>query len=388
MDPQNPIDPASFLLPKKEAPAPAQRINAGALLEQEQNATLLKSELPQEKVLGSAPPQPDHFLEKVPTTPTLVSPATAVPKPKEERLEVSPLQTYRSDIEQVVHDGQGVSVVSIAAAEAARRGQEPIQETAEEKKAKWNSVAMIAGGVALVLLAGGVVAAIFLRPTTVPIADMPKAPFIFADNTALVPLPADQGTHDMLMTYVQAARQSVKLPVGLIEWLYVAWPAAQEGAAPAQLRASEFLQILAPNAPPELLRTLSANYLLGVHSFEENQPFLLLQVDSYELAYKAMLDWERTLNTDLLPLFSRNPSPKPQGAPAPASTTPQFIRTSFVDKVVENRDTRSYLNSSGDILLLWTFLGRNIILITTNEYTLREVLSRMSSAPVVPIPGR
>src|SRR3990167_5838919 len=123
MDPQNPIDPASFLLPKKETPA---------------------------------------------------SPTTAVPKPKEERPEVSPLQTYRSDIEHVVHDGQGVSVVSIAAAEAARRGQEPIQqETAEEKKAKWNSVAMIAGGVALVLLACGVVAAIFLRPTTVPIADMP-----------------------------------------------------------------------------------------------------------------------------------------------------------------------------------------------------------------------
>ena len=361
MDPQNPIDPASFILPKKEAPAPAQRINAGVLLEQEQVA---KVETP-------------------------VSPATAVPKPKEERPEVSPLQTYRSDIEQVVHEGQGVSVVSIAAAEAARRGQEPIQqETAEEKKAKWNSVAMIAGGVALVLLAGGVVAAIFLRPTTVPITDMPKAPFIFADNTALVTLPAGQGTRDMLMTYVQAARQSVKLPVGLIEWLYVAWPATQDGAASVQLRASEFLQILAPNAPPELLRTLSANYLLGVHSFEENQPFLLLQVDSYELAYKAMLDWERTLNTDLLPLFSRNPSPKPQGAPAPASTTPQFIRTSFVDKVVENRDTRSYLNSSGDILLLWTFLGRNIILITTNEYTLREVLSRMSSAPVVPIPGR
>ena len=363
MDPQNPIDPASFLLPKKEAPAPAQRINAGVLLEQEATA-----ELP--KVVAPAP--------------------AAAPAPKkEERPEVSPLQTYRSDIEHVVHEGQGVSVVSIAAAEAARRGQEPIQqETTEEKKAKWNSVAMIAGGVALVLLAGGVVAAIFLRPTTVPITDMPKAPFIFADNTALVPLPDGQGTRDMLMTYVQAARASTKLPVGLIEWLYVAWPAAQEGAEPSQLRASEFLQILAPNAPPELLRTLSANYLLGVHSFEENQPFLLLQVDSYELAYKAMLDWERTLNTDLLPLFSRNPSPKPQGAPAPASTTPQFIRTSFVDKVVENRDTRSYLNSSGDILLLWTFLGRNIILITTNEYTLREVLSRMSSAPVVPIPGR
>jgi len=358
MDPQNPIDPASFLLPKKEAPAPAQRINAGALLEQEQ-AVKVK---------------------------TPASPATAVPKPKEERLEVSPLQTYRSDIEHVVHEGQGVSVVSIAAAEAARRGNEPIrQETTDEKDARQRSWAMVAGGVVFVLLAAGVLAVVLLRPTTVPIAEAPRAPFIFVDDTALVSLPADQGTRNMLMTYLQAARQQVRLPVGLIEWLYVALPATQKGATLRQLGASEFLQILAPQAPPELLRTLSSNYLVGVHSFEENQPFLLLQVDSYEVAYKAMLDWERTLRADLLPLFSRNPSPKTQGTPAPASTTPQFLQTSFVDKVAENRDTRSYLNSSGDILLLWTFLGRNIILITTNEYTLREVLSRMNSAPVVPI---
>ncbi len=356
-----PIDIGKLLLPKKEAPAPAQRINAGLLLEQEQHAELPKTE--------SAPAAPL--------------------KPKEERPEVSPLQTYRGDIEQVVHEGQGVSVVSIAAAEAARRGKEPIQqETKEEKSAKRNSWAMIAGGVALVLLAAGTLAALFLRPTTVPIAEIPKAPFIFVDDTALVSLPAGQGTRDMLMTYLQAARQRVQLQIGLIEWLYVVWPAAQEGAPPRQLKAPEFLQILAPQVPPELLRTLSANYLIGVHSFEENQPFLLLQVDSYEVSYKAMLDWERTLNTDLLPLFNRNPSPKLQGAAAPASTTPQFLQTNFVDKIAENRDTRAYLNRAGDILLLWTFLGRNTILITTNEYTLREVLSRTSSAPVVPIPGK
>lgn len=362
MDPQNPIDPASLLLPKKETPPPAQRINAGVLLEQEINAELPK--------VVAAPP----------TTP---------PKPKEERPEVSPLQTYRGDIEQVVHEGQGVSVVSIAAAEAARRGNEPIQQkTQEEKTATLRTWAMLAGGIALVLLAAGVLAAVFSRPTTVPIAEMPKAPFIFVDDTVLVALPADQRTRDMLMTYLQAARQNVKLPVGLIEWLYVAVPASQEGAAPQQLSASEFLQTIAPQTPPELLRTLSANYLVGVHSFEENQPFLLLQVDSYELAYKAMLDWERTLDTDLLPLFSRNPSPKPQGTAAPASTTVQFLQTNFTDKIAENRDTRSYLNSAGDILLLWTFLGRNTILITTNEYTLREVLSRLNTAPVVPIPGK
>ena len=321
----------------------------------------------------------------MPPTPQNPDPA---PEPKD-KPGVSPLQTYRSDIEHVVQEGQGVSVVSIAAAEAQRRGKEPLQQkTSEEKTATERSWAMLLGGAALILLAAGVLALVLLRQTTVPVAEAPRAPFIFVDNTALVLLPAGQSTRDVLMTSLQAARQKTRLPVGLVEWLYVAVPPAQEGGAPVPLGASEFLRILSPRAPQELLRTLSANYLVGVHSFEENQPFLLLQVDSYEVAYKAMLDWEYTLSADLLPLFSRNPSPKPQGTPAPASTTPQFLQTSFVDKIAENRDTRAHLNEAGDILLLWTFLGRNTVLITTNEYTLREVLSRMNSSPVVPIPGK
>ena len=100
--PEKKPDPASFLLPKKEVSAPAQRINAGVLLEQEQHAELPKTE-----------------------------PAPASPAPIADKSEVSPLQTYRSDIEQVVREGQGVSVVSIAAAEAQRRGKEP-QKTPEE----------------------------------------------------------------------------------------------------------------------------------------------------------------------------------------------------------------------------------------------------------------
>ena len=309
------------------------------------------------------------------------------PAPKSE---VSPLQTYRGDIEQVVQEGKGVSVVSIAAAEAERRGKHPlISKTPEEIKAILKSWSMVAAGVALVLVAAGALTVVFLRQTaTLSIAEKPPAPFIFVDEVVPVMVKTGQGERGNIMSNLQTARRSVKMPIGLIEWLYLTKQPEQEGAAPVQAGITELLQTIAPQIPPELMRTVEPIYLVGIHSFEENQPFLLLQVDSYETAYAGMLAWERTLQKDLLPFFGRNPSPKMQGAAPPASTTPQLLQTAFVDKVVENRDTRAYLNDAGDVLLLWTVLGRNIILITTNEYTLREVISRLNTAPVIPIPGK
>ncbi len=367
----DPVDIQSILLPKKDPPAgglvtSASRINAGALLRQEEEATLLKPD--------AAAPAPTK-------TPVFASaPAESA---------IRPLQTYQGDIEKVVSSGHGASVVSIASAEATRRGTKPLDpQTAEEKSSRRLSWTMIAGGIVLVIIALCAAGFVILRNTTVPASQAPNAPFLTVDESVSVEVPAAVSTRDTVMASLEAARRSMKLSVGLIEWVYIAEPAIQDNGAPRQLSAAELLQLIAPQTPPELLRTLAPVYLLGLHSFEENQAFLLLQIESYETAYRAMLQWEYTLRGELLPLFGRTPSPKQTGTPAPASTTPQLINTGFVDKIVENRDTRAYLNAEGDILLLWTFLGRNTILITTNEYTLREVLSRLDTTPLVPIPGQ
>lgn len=292
-------------------------------------------------------------------------------------------------MERVVVD-KGVSVVSIAAAEAERRGRQPHeQDTVEEKDARGKIYLMVAVGVLLLLIAGAVIAFLATRQTTVPVAAAPNAPFLTVDEAVEVPIPSDQRTRDLIMTNLTATRQRAKLSLGLIEWFYLSEPPLQRQALARPIGIKELLGIIAPQAPQELMRVLDEEYFLGIHSFDENQAFLLLKVDSYEVAYRAMLDWERTLKSDLSPLFSRNPSPHLTESFVPlGTTTPQFLQTSFVDRVVENRDTRAIQNEAGDLLLLWTFLGRNIVLITTNEFTLREVLSRLSSAPVIPLPSR
>ena len=122
--------------------------------------------------------------------------------------------------------------------------------------------------------------------------------------------------------------------------------------------------------------------MLGLHSFDENQAFVLLQVDSYETAYAAMLSWESNMQSDLLPFFTRTPSPNVQNTTTATSSTPTpAMPTDFVDKTLENHDTRTLYDAEGNIKLLWTFLDRNLILITTNQYTLREVVARLNVTP-------
>lgn len=357
------IDINKILLPKKEAAAPdaAQRVNAAILLEQEQNENVsLPEPQPQEKIL-TAPEDTD----------------------------VKPIQTYQSDIEKVIEQKK-VSVVSVAAAEAERRAQAGEPRTFGSLLAPerlWVRTAMILGGVFLLTAAAGVLYFVLTRDTSVLVEGQLQAPFIFVDDTQIIEVRRGD-SRAAVVQKLETARKSASLALGSVARLYPATP-TQDKEAPQLLTATELLGVMASNMPEELARALQPAYLLGVHVFDENQPFLILRVDSYGQGFSGMLAWERVMQNDLEPLFTRRVAAhvKTQQASSTATSTlsEQPIQTQFVDKIVENRDARVIQNGYGDILLLWTFLSRNTILITTNEYTMREVISRLSSAPIVPL---
>lgn len=355
------IDLGNILLPNKKAgpdPVSSTRAPAGALLAQEQSAELPK------------PPKPA-------TTP-------APPPPTPQETQLKSLQTFRGDIESVVEDKK-LSAISIAATEA--DAKKSSTETSDQSTLI-RTLGYILGGVVLITLALATIAWVSSRPTSVPGVQEPVAPFIAVDEATPVAFES-LPTRGALMTALNNARKNVQLSLGLVAWLYTTIPSSGEPPV-RQLSASELIQILAPQAPNDLLRVLRPTYLIGVHSFDENQALLLLSVDAYEVAYAGMIGWERTMEDDLAPLFVRKVSPQITSIEPASSTTSavaedtRFIQTRFVDKVVENRDTRALLAPDGQIKLLWTFIGRNTILITTNEYTLREVISRTNLAPVVP----
>ena len=386
------IDLDKVLLPKKEGTPSvdsAQRINAGVLFEQERTATLPELEKP------AAAPQPQV--------------------PKSEQVLVKPLQTYQGDIESLVGEKQ-VSVVSIAAAEAERRGMQPIEQAAASQGRPWlKKTLIVAVGILLLAAAGGIGFYIYVRSQPVPLSEQVPAPFMFVDETQTTVLqPADARRE--IMNALVSAKSNVSLSLGLVGRIQIAKPTALNDGTLSEVAAPEFLQALAPNIPTQLVRTLEPQMLLGVHSYDENQAFMLLQADSYETAYSGMLAWEANMRGDLSPLFTRTPAvrtlPPPivSYVPAPVATTTAsssivatstqgvaasssepavpavFFQGNFIDQIVENRDARVILNQDGDILLLWTFLDRSIIVIATNEATLREIVSRISQASILSLP--
>jgi hypothetical protein len=325
-------------------------------------------------------------------------PTAPAEKPKEESL-VRALETYGSDINRVVQSGE-VSVASMAAAEAKRThvasgetlAPGGVGDLPAPTQSPIRTVLYIASGI-LLISAVGIVATLLIRPGPVAVRQNAQTvPFMDVDDTIVVPSDASP-RRDILMTSLDTARKQLSLPLGLVAQLYIA-----DGTSSQPMSVQTLLSTLAPDIPQDLLRTLEQPYLLAVHSFDENEAFLVLQVDSYQQAYAGMLAWEPTMRTELLPLFTRTPPAHIQAqtidtvatatTSQDASSTPAdgFLRTGFVDQVVDNHDARVILSPSGDLLLLWTFTDRNTLVITTNEYTLNEVIRRLTTASLVPQP--
>lgn len=384
------VDLGKILLPKKETPGQtplsAQRINAGALLEQEITAGSLGTDTQQARVEAKT-------AEAKPAAMPVTAPAV-LPTPAPEASLVKPLETFQRDIESVVqHDN--VSVLSIATAEANRRsatGEEEPQTKKEQIRSLLKNSTMIGGGLVLLIAASGALAYLVTRPTSVPVTGTvaPVTPFISVDAVKEITITPDE-PRAKVMSGLDAARVATALSLGLMSQLLVTESSSTaSGAAAVPLSAQEFMTLLAPNVPPVLARALKPDYLLGVHVYNGNEAFVLFNVYSYEEAYSGMLAWEPFMQRDLAPLFNYAPSPRiPEQGVATSSTNPknQFLQTGFVDKIVENHDARVLQTEYGDIYLLWTFLDRNTLVVTTNDATLREIISRLKQAPITPIPG-
>ncbi len=139
---------------------------------------------------------------------------------------------------------------------------------------------------------------------------------------------------------------------------------AQQGA----LGIREIFFIVKNNIPPNLLRAMEdQDFLFGIHSLGANRPFFVITVESFENAFAGMLKWESFMFDDLASLFSLDVS------------STQFIDRLFEDVVIKNRDARILKDSEGNIVLIYSFIDKETLVIATNEETFDEVVNRLKT---------
>lgn len=152
-------------------------------------------------------------------------------------------------------------------------------------------------------------------------------------------------------------RRNVAIPVSSILGLNF----TKEISPKIYTEPSEFLTTLSPKIPPELLRALDSRFTVGLHALNGNQPFMLFTISSYENAFSGMIRWESNLVEDI------------QGVFTDANTSGK----KFTDLSVHQFDTRIISSNTSKPILIYTFLDKKYLLITSNTDTLLEIAKRV-----------
>lgn len=306
-------------------------------------------------------------------TPPSIVPAppqknTDTKQPIKESL-LSPLRTYKNDIAQTVKN-KGASLSSMV---IARRKKEGDTEAPLKQKAFSFKVVGLSA-LSLFLIVGGVVLIFFILPeeSASPEGVLPSTSkdIIFIEEAKKIVL--NRQTFSELIQKTTQEIKTATLPINTVQHTYLVKQEQvyDEGSIQARTEESlitfgELTDLLRANTPPRLVRALSPSFVFGIHSFTDNNPFLLMRVTSYENAFSGMLEWEKNILSDIAPLFSL--SQENQG----------LVSSSFRDTVIENQDVRVLRGADDEVMLLYSFLDRNTLLITTHEVTLDEILERL-----------
>lgn len=133
------------------------------------------------------------------------------------------------------------------------------------------------------------------------------------------------------------------------------------------VKANEFALTWDNQMPNMLTRSLGEKFMLGVYSSQanENTPFLILTTESYPQTFAGMIKWEQSMLSDINNLFG-------------IKTTTQ-TNNIFTDRITDGKDVRILTDINGDILMLYSFVDKNTVIITTNTETFSVVLQKLNA---------
>lgn len=304
------------------------------------------------------------------------------------------LRTYQSDISSAVKN-DNVTMIKIALAEKKRQDKmgSMDQIAQENKNIKFTVITS-----AVVLLFVGLVATalyVFTKSPSIPIgtptATNPNPSIIYAEENTFINIDDRTAQEIIRLTQIEKTKE---IDLGSLK--YVLYTTGI-GTSSRPITTGEFFDATNSRVTSALVRSLKSNFMLGIYAKNPYESFAIFNVDFYDGAFAEMLKWESTLERDLGGIFistenlqrmdvKNTPSTEEGGAIVSTSTNlidSSFTKNVFVDMVIENKDSRALIDSEGRILMLYTFVDKETLVMATSDKTLREVLFRLTAGRIV-----
>lgn len=290
-------------------------------------------------------------------------------KSTEENSPLKQIRTYQGDVASAINK-QNETLVSIQRAQAQKNaqgfssGKLKSPEEMLEEKSKKTAILLLVGMVFLIGLgATGAWYAYkgYKAKTALPTQLITPNKFLITESsTNLDALALNKDS------FIQAVQSEwIKEDTSGIKQLQL-----ERGAPENQklLTTEDFLSLIQSHAPANLIRSFDPLFMFGFIGGKPKHTFLLIKLDSFDNAFPGMIEWEKYLADDTLPLFNSYDVSKSIAS-----------QTSFSDITIKNKDARILKSPSGQTVLLYSFYNNNMLILTDNEETLRALLTRLDS---------
>ena len=329
--------------------------------------------------------------EEHPMVPPAEIPLPQVPKPKVN------VRTYEGDVAQAM-SGPKSTVVNMVLAENERRtGTASISNKPESHLARNVFFTLIS----LIFIGSGVGVGYYVYKTGIfhkePVAPVvTKIPSIVSPDTQkIINIPVLERDQFKKALINQFSSQETN-PGKIVELI----PAQTVGSSTKRVSGSQFLNIAGFAMTDTLKRSLTDKWMVGVYSSVEesgkNIPFIIMTTDFFQNAYSGMLKWEPTMPEELADLFmyrengnQTNFSKKEESSSTTDATNDESIhlfyniKGTFRDRIKSNRDVREFMSQKNELLLLYTFLDKDTLLITTSEEVIPALIERIEKQTYV-----
>ncbi len=277
------------------------------------------------------------------------------PEEKIARVPIKSLRTFQGDVDEAMSKNK-MSATTVFVAEQKRKIERPEKSFSPitTQKINFRNSTFITLGALLLLIGLGAIGAVYYLKYSEKVIVQEKNKTLIAISSEK-DIAIDSLRAEQLIASITANKQSFKAPPNSTLNLNITY-------AGTRATVDKLLPLLGPTMPSSLTRALSGDYMVGIYSFDSNEPFILFTTNDYANSYSGMLKWEKSILTDIGPMF---------GSGLEGTSTPIFT-----DLALKNKDLRVLRDNNGKTILLYSFLDKKTLLITKNENIFNAVLGK------------
>lgn len=267
------------------------------------------------------------------------------------------LRTFETDVANYVKK-KGMSLVDLASDQAKFKGLKFQEEKSGGLLSKKVLVLLVL--IVILVLGGGFSFLLFGKKNALSPALVSQKPFLIPDKEIQVII--DLNDRQKFLEDIKTALAS---EAGANELVNILILEQLPGNSKKPVGVKFFFKLTGISPPQELLDSFNdKQFMLSKIYLNNSWPVLIFQVDSYSYAFSGMLKWEKTIANDLTDVF--------------ANFIDNQAADVFLDKILQNHDTRVLKDADGNTILAYSFINRRYLAITGSDEPLKEILYRFT----------